>query len=155
MPVALDASDESASSAHSDPIGPQLRTPQAVAAYCNDLALLPHEVLIALVIDSSHHLRVRVHIDGHPHGVAARPCELLRPVLVSGCSALIVVHNHPSGSPRPSATDIAYTQRLADACRLLGVALVDHVIVASTGWTSFAQLGWLPTSRSSGDRVQW
>ena len=51
--------------------------------------------------------------------------------------ALAVVHNHPSGNPRPSRADIAQTERLRDACSAFDIALIDHVVVADDSFYSF------------------
>jgi DNA repair protein RadC len=53
----------------------------------------------------------------------------------------VVVHNHPSGDPSPSADDLRITRELADAGRLLDIDLLDHVIVAAEGWVSLRALG--------------
>ena len=58
-----------------------------------------------------------------------------------GASALILVHNHPSGSPEPSRADIQITQKIAEAGRLLGVTLHDHVIVGREGHVSLRAKG--------------
>ena len=52
-----------------------------------------------------------------------------------------MVHNHPSGNPEPSRADIAITQRIAEAGRLLGVTVHDHVIVGRNGHTSLRSKG--------------
>jgi len=69
------------------------------------------------------------------------PREVMRRALELGTTALIMVHNHPSGDPQPSRSDIAVTRDIADAGRQLGIRVHDHLIVARTGVTSFRQLG--------------
>jgi DNA repair protein RadC len=56
---------------------------------------------------------------------------------------LVVVHNHPSGDPAPSAEDREVTRRLVQAGALLGVPLLDHVVVAERGWVSLREQGEL------------
>ena len=119
-----------------------LPTPHAVAAYCRELALCRSERLLALGVDVRHRLCARVEVRGGPSGVAARPAQLLGPCLAAAAVGIVLVHNHPSGSPRPSAADLRYTARMRLACQIVGIALVDHVVVASGGWTSLAALGW-------------
>lgn len=81
-------------------------------------------------------------------GVASAPVELATmlkvPLLVATCTSIIVCHNHPSGEPTPSADDLEITKRIADACRLVGLRLIDHVILASKGTYSFADNGLIP-----------
>ncbi|HKR25244.1 MAG TPA: DNA repair protein RadC [Allosphingosinicella sp.] len=67
--------------------------------------------------------------------------EIVRRALDLHATALIVVHNHPSGDPSPSQQDIRLTRDLADACRHLKVSLHDHVIVAAGGHSSLRALG--------------
>lgn len=70
--------------------------------------------------------------------------DVLRFALLSGAPAVLVSHNHPSGEARPSAEDIALTQRLADGARLIGIALIDHVIVTDSTSFSFVDAGVMP-----------
>ena len=58
-----------------------------------------------------------------------------------GAGALILVHNHPSGSPEPSRSDIQITKRIADAGRLLGINVHDHVIIGREGTVSLRAKG--------------
>ena len=60
-----------------------------------------------------------------------------------GASALILVHNHPSGDPSPSREDLDLTERLARAGQILGIRLVDHVIVGQDGCCSLADAGMI------------
>ena len=71
------------------------------------------------------------------------PREVYRPAVVSGSAAVIVCHNHPSGDLEPSAEDREATRRIAQAGRILGVSLLDHVIVTDAGYSSFRQRGYL------------
>lgn len=63
------------------------------------------------------------------------PREVFRWALLTGAAALVLVHNHPSGDPTPSADDIASTERLVRAGELLGVRILDHVIATAQGGT--------------------
>lgn len=56
---------------------------------------------------------------------------------------MLLVHNHPSGHPEPSAADHALTLRLKQALALVDIRVLDHFIVAGNGVTSFAERGWL------------
>jgi len=57
------------------------------------------------------------------------PADVLRPALLSGSNSIILVHNHPSGDPAPSREDLMVTERMREACRLLGFTLHDHIII--------------------------
>jgi len=69
------------------------------------------------------------------------PREVVKRALELGASAIIMVHNHPSGDPTPSRADIDMTKEVRDAGKKLGIALHDHVIIARGGHTSFKSMG--------------
>lgn len=69
--------------------------------------------------------------------------EVMHRALDLGATALILVHNHPSGDPKPSRDDIRLTNHVRDAARVLGLQLHDHVIVSESGTQSFRTLGLL------------
>lgn len=71
------------------------------------------------------------------------PREVIKRALELGASALILVHNHPSGDPTPSRDDIEMTKEITEAGKKLGVTLHDHVIVAKGSYASFKALGLL------------
>lgn len=80
---------------------------------------------------------------GGQHGCALTARDVLRPALVDGASAIVVVHNHPSGDAAPSTEDIQMTRALAAACDVVSMPLLDHVIVARSEATSLLDLGLL------------
>jgi DNA repair protein RadC len=75
---------------------------------------------------------------------AVSPREILRPLLLNACAAGVIVHNHPSGDPSPSAEDIALTERIARGAEVLGIRLLDHVVIGGEGHFSFLDAGLLP-----------
>jgi DNA repair protein RadC len=76
------------------------------------------------------------HVPVYPREVVKRALEL-------NASALILVHNHPSGDPTPSAADIAMTRQVQDAAAVLGLTLHDHLIVGKERELSFRSAGYL------------
>jgi DNA repair protein RadC len=74
------------------------------------------------------------HVPVYPREVARRALEL-------NASALILVHNHPSGDPTPSGADVAMTEEIVRACATIGVTLHDHVVIGKGGEASFRSLG--------------
>ena len=76
------------------------------------------------------------HVPVYPREVAKRALEL-------NASALILVHNHPSGDPTPSQTDIEMTQQIFNACNALGLSLHDHLIIGKSRELSFRTEGYL------------
>jgi len=71
------------------------------------------------------------------------PREVIKRALDLGATALIMVHNHPSGDPTPSQADIAMTNEVADAGDKLGIVLHDHIIISKHGHSSFKEMGLL------------
>ena len=69
------------------------------------------------------------------------PREVMRRALELSASAVILVHNHPSGDPTPSAADIDMTRQVVDAGRPLRIAVHDHLVVGRDGVASFKALG--------------
>lgn len=67
--------------------------------------------------------------------------EVVKRALELGASAIIIVHNHPSGNPEPSRQDIAITRDIADAAGKLGITLHDHIIIGGSGYRSLRALG--------------
>jgi DNA repair protein RadC len=71
------------------------------------------------------------------------PREIVKRALEHGATALILVHNHPSGDPTPSRADITMTRDVVEAARALHITVHDHVIVGRSGHVSFKALGLL------------
>ena len=67
--------------------------------------------------------------------------EIVRVPLLAGAPAFIVVHNHPSGDPSPSAEDIAITKQITEAARLMDLEFLDHLIVGHGRWLSMRERG--------------
>lgn len=74
---------------------------------------------------------------------AVHPREVARQALLNNAAAVIVAHNHPSGSATPSSCDLNITKRLRDALTLLDVRLLDHFIIGQGDMTSLAERGEL------------
>ena len=71
------------------------------------------------------------------------PREVIKRALELGATALIMVHNHPSGDPTPSKADIEMTREVREAAEKLGITLHDHLVVSKDGYTSFKTMGLL------------
>jgi len=113
-----------------------------------DMALLPTERLRVLFLNSGNRLLFDETLtEGSVSEAPVYPREIMRRALEVGATALILVHNHPSGDPTPSRGDVDATRRIADAGRALDICIHDHVIVARSGWSSFRALGLLQPAR--------
>ena len=69
------------------------------------------------------------------------PREVVKRALELGAAAIILVHNHPSGDPTPSSSDVEMTKQIVDAAKTLDIAVHDHLIIGRNGHTSLKQLG--------------
>ena len=103
------------------------------------------ECFVVLLLDGRHRLiREELVSRGTLTASLVHPREVFRPALAACAAALILVHNHPSGDPTPSPEDREVTRRLARAGEILGVAVVDHVVVAERGYRSLREEGAPP-----------
>lgn len=88
------------------------------------------EVFRVLLLDRKNRLiRDRLMTRGSVDHVPVYVSEVLRSALVLDASALILCHNHPSGDPRPSQTDIELTRKIVEACKVMEIVIHDHIIV--------------------------
>jgi len=67
------------------------------------------------------------------------PREVFRPAILDSAASIILVHNHPSGNPAPSAQDFKVTSEIKSAGKLIGIKLLDHIVVARTGCISLIE----------------
>jgi len=123
----------------------RIREPEDVAHLFQDrLRDLQVEEFHLLALDSqSQVLREVLVTRGLLNSSLVHPREVFRAAIAEAAAGIIVVHNHPSGDPTPSAEDRAVTQQLAAAGRLLDLPLYDHVIIAGDRFMSFATAGLL------------
>jgi DNA repair protein RadC len=76
---------------------------------------------------------------GNVGGAVVRSAEVLRPAVRENCFSIILVHNHPSGDPTPSADDVRVTKHLIDAAKLLDIGLLDHIILGQRRFVSLKE----------------
>jgi DNA repair protein RadC len=102
------------------------------------------EVFVVVLLDGRNRKMEEVRVsEGSLSASIVHPREVFLPAVRASAAAILVVHNHPSGDPRPSPEDREVTHRLAQAGDLLGIRLLDHVIVGETSYWSFADEGAL------------
>lgn len=107
-----------------------------------DMAHLTVERVRILFLNHKNMLVHDWHVgDGSIDEAAIHPREVIRKALDLGSTALIIVHNHPSGSPEPSRADIQITNRIAEAGRLLGITVHDHIVIGRQGHVSLRSKG--------------
>lgn len=125
--------------------GAPVRSPRDVyAVFAPRLEDLPVEEFHVAVLDAQHRLERDVTVTrGILNSSLVHPREVFREAIAERAAAIILVHNHPSGDPTPSADDRLVTEQLVAAGRLLDIPVHDHVIVGRGRYTSFAEAGLL------------
>jgi DNA repair protein RadC len=104
----------------------------------------PVECFVALFLDQQHGLiDYRELFRGTVSQTAVYPREVVKTALELNACALIVAHNHPSGTAEPSAADHHLTQALKSALAVVDIRVLDHIVVTATGCYSFARAGVL------------
>jgi DNA repair protein RadC len=122
---------------------PVLSSWQKVLDYCHAaMARRPNEHFRVLFLDRKNKLiKDEVQQTGTVNHAPVYPREVMKRALELGASAIIMVHNHPSGDPSPSAADVAMTHEVRDVGAKLGVTLHDHLIIGREGHASLKALG--------------
>ncbi|HSW88931.1 MAG TPA: DNA repair protein RadC [Candidatus Saccharimonadales bacterium] len=112
-------------------------TKDAVAV-CREFASKKQEYMVVLYLNARHELLQKEIIGmGSLNALVIEPKEIFSHAVVSPCAEIIIVHNHPSGDPTPSEEDISFTSRVQKAGEIMGILLLDHVILSSSGYFSF------------------
>jgi len=105
---------------------------------------LPQEEFHALLLSARHSVIREVFITrGILDASLIHPREVFRPAITQSAAAIILVHNHPSGDPTPSAEDRAVTKQLSAVGRTVGIGIVDHVVIGDGRFVSLADNGGL------------
>ena len=124
---------------------PRLTSPEAAIAYCRDhfqqlVEEGAQEEFHVVTLDTklrpldSHRVSVGLLDQAMVH-----PREVFRPAIRDAAKAILLVHNHPSGDPEPSAADLSATRQLESAGQVVGIEVVDHLVVARGGVVSLRQ----------------
>lgn len=108
------------------------------------LAHEEREMVRLLFLDARNALILdEVHSQGSVSHAPVYPREIVRRLIETNATALIIVHNHPSGDPKPSAEDVEMTRRMANVLSGIGVKLQDSVVIGRRGYASLRSLGLL------------
>lgn len=123
---------------------PIISNSQALLDYLRlDQAHAPNERFRVLYLNARNCLVGETVQEGSVSDAPVYPREIIRKALDCGATALVLVHNHPSGDHAPSAADISITRTLADAARQLEIRIHDHLVVSPGGAASFRLMGLL------------
>jgi DNA repair protein RadC len=108
----------------------KIRSPADAYRVCADIANLAQESFHVLCLNAKNSLLNRHLVTlGLVDSTPVHPREIFREAVRDGASSVVLVHNHPSGDPTPSAEDLRVTRQLIEAGTVLGIKVVDHVIV--------------------------
>lgn len=122
---------------------PQIQTPEDVFALLgSEMASLDHEQLRVVLLDTKNRvLRIATVYQGSVNSAQVRIAEVFKDALRQNAPGIVVVHNHPSGDPTPSAADVSLTAEICRAGQILGVDVVDHLILGVGQFRSLRRLG--------------
>ncbi len=122
-----------------------IRSPEDVARrYGPQLRDLKQEVFMVLCLSSANKItQERVITKGLLNSSLTHPREVFREAILEHAASVILLHNHPSGNREPSREDIQITKQMAEAGKIIGITVHDHVIIAGDGYTSLMERGLL------------
>ena len=126
-----------------------VRSPEDVAALLLPrFRGVPRETFTAILLDGANRIIQTVEISrGILNASLVHPREVFKPAVDHRAAGIVVVHNHPSGDPRPSAEDEAVTNQLVQAGKIMGIPVLDHLIIGTDRFYSFAQEGRIKETR--------
>lgn len=120
----------------------QISGPNDIYKVCKDMQNFDREVLRLICLNTKNHI-IAIK-DLFKGGVSTSIVDmrvLLREALRVGSTAIIIVHNHPSGDPTPSREDMNITQKLDTACKYMDLRLLDHLVIGKDDYVSFSEKG--------------
>lgn len=113
-------------------------------AYASRMEDLPVEEFHVATLDAQHRLEHDILVTrGILNSSLVHPREVYRRAIAENACAVILIHNHPSGDPTPSAEDRAVTTQLVAAGKVVGIDVLDHIVIGRGRFTSFAESGIL------------
>lgn len=111
---------------------------QVYEAFREDFGRLDRETFVVVLLDGKNQvLGFNVVSVGSLTAALVHPREVFKPAILANAAAIVLVHNHPSGDPEPSAEDRAITERLKQAGELVGIRILDHVVIGDGRFSSF------------------
>jgi len=124
---------------------PRLHTPQAIYDWArHHLVAVRREEFHVLCLNARNVLLRDVRVcEGSVDQCCVDPREALAPAVACRATAIVLVHNHPSGDPEPSTHDVAVTRQIRDGAKLLCIRLLDHLVLGDRGYTSMLTRGLL------------
>ena len=107
-----------------------IRTPEDAWTECREIRDLGNEIFLVLSLNTRNRmLDKRMVSTGIMDSTLVHPREVFRKAITDGAAAVILVHNHPSGDPTPSAEDVSLTRQMISTGKIIGIKVLDHVII--------------------------
>lgn len=120
----------------------QINTPKDVAELLIDEMRYEEREIVKTIILNTKNMILKI-VDvcfGGTNSAVLKPKDILQEAIKQGAPKIILVHNHPSGDPTPSNSDIEFTKRLIEASKIVGVEFLDHIIIGDYGYRSIFSL---------------
>lgn len=122
----------------------RVSTPLQAMSHLGEIRARDREVLAVLLLDNRLGFKdLQIIAEGGITNVSVEARDVFAPAIKTGTAALVLAHNHPCGSVEPSTEDCVFTTTMAEAGRLLGIRVVDHLIVSRRNFYSFREAGTL------------
>ncbi|MBO4629713.1 MAG: DNA repair protein RadC [Treponema sp.] len=125
-------------------LGAHIKSPSDVIPFVNHYAMNGKEHFLAVTLNGGHNI-IQIHVVsiGTTNSAFAHPREVFYEAIKENATAVIVCHNHPSGTVEPSEEDIYCTKKLVEASEIIGIPLLDHIIIDCSSYFSFMESGLL------------
>ena len=124
---------------------PQSETMSSASSFydkCKDMKDLAQEAMHVFTLNQQHQILDRYLVSlGTATEALIHPREVFRPAIMDGAAAIVMVHNHPGGSPEPSREDLALLRRFKEASDLIGIRLLDFIVVGRNSYWSAVDEG--------------
>ncbi|MFC1514052.1 DNA repair protein RadC [candidate division KSB1 bacterium] len=119
----------------------QINSPAAIAKrYIPLLEAKKQEEFLVVLLDSANRiLSEEVITKGSLNASIVHPREVFKKAIIDSAASMIILHNHPSGNPKPSEMDRKVTEKLVSAGTIIGIEVLDHIIIAGRNFYSFAE----------------
>ena len=121
----------------------RLNSPDDIASlFLMEMGLLEKEELRVCIVDSRNHLmKIDTVYIGSVNTVVIRIGEVFREAIRINGSSIAIIHNHPSGDPRPSPNDVHFTNQIVETGRLLDIEVLDHIVIGDRCYISMKEKG--------------
>jgi DNA repair protein RadC len=108
--------------------------------YCKHLCKLPQEEMHILYLNSQNEvIGIYQAFKGTQTSCTVNPADIIRPALLCSATKIIIAHNHPSGDCNPSKEDLTITKKIDDACEIIGIKLLDHIVIGDNKFYSIKE----------------